>query len=226
MKNFISKIIIFFSQNRIFTYIIRFIRQKINLLLKFFLQYPPYEINLHKDLISTEDPIRYTTLALAINNIKKNKIKGDFAEVGVYRGSMSKIIHMCAPQRILYLFDTFEGFPIDFINHKDNRFKDTTENILKNTIGDLKNIIIKKGIFPETAKGLENKKFSFVMIDLDIYESTLLTLEFFYPRISLGGYIFIHDYNNPYESNRAVFKAVNKFFNDKTVLNHQPTKIK
>ena len=36
--------------------------------------------------------------------------KGDFAELGVYKGNSAKIFHALAPDRKLYLFDTFEGF--------------------------------------------------------------------------------------------------------------------
>jgi len=83
--------------------------------------------------------------------------------------------------------------------------------LIEKKLGNLENVYIKKGIFPETAKGLEKELFSLVIIDLDIYQSTLDALEFFYPRLSSGGYLFIHDYNNPLESNAGVFKAVNEF---------------
>lgn len=194
---------------------IYFLRLKIYSVLRTFLQYPPYNQKLHDYLISTDDPVRYLTIALAITSIRKNKIDGKFAEIGVYKGYTSKIIHMLAPEKELYLFDTFKGYPEEFIRKNDGRFKDTNLGLLKRTIGDLDNIIIRKGIFPETARGLENEKFAFVMIDLDLFKSTLYALEFFYPRLNAGGYIFVHDYNNPAESHRAVLRAVNKFLKDK-----------
>lgn len=64
-----------------------------------------------------------------------------------------------------YLFDTFEGFPTES-SEDDKRFKDTSKSLLKDIIGDLNNINIRKGVFPETSKGLENELFSFVMIVL------------------------------------------------------------
>jgi len=192
-----------------------FIRGKINFFLKSYIQYPPYEIRKYNYLLTTDDPIRYISIALAINRIKKKKIEGNFAELGVYKGFTSKIIHSLAPEKTIYLFDTFQGFPVKQLDKKDERFKDTTLEILKNVIGDLNNIVIRKGLFPETAEGLEDEAFSFIMIDLDIYEPTMSALEFFYPRIKSGGYIFIHDYNNLYESKGAVYRAVNKFMKDK-----------
>ena len=173
---------------------------------------------MHNQLISLSwDPIRYATIALAIKTIKNENNKGHFAELGVFRGESSKIIHKLAPERILYLFDTFEGFPIDYLeNKKDlNRFKDTRLDLVKKNIGNLNNIIIRKGIFPETSKGLESEVFSFVSIDADLYVSTLKGLKFFYPKVSRGGYIFVHDYHNPKESKAGVFRAVNEFMKDK-----------
>jgi hypothetical protein len=56
-------------------------------------------------------------------------------------------------------------------------------------LGTLHNAIILKGYFPETARGLENERFAFVMLDVDNYEASLAGLEFFYPRLNHGGYM-------------------------------------
>jgi O-methyltransferase len=52
------------------------------------------------------------------------------------------------------------------------------------------------------------------MIDVDLYTPTLAALEFFYPRLVPGGYVFVHDYNSP-ESEWGVSRAVNLFMRDK-----------
>ncbi|KKL93204.1 hypothetical protein LCGC14_1877040 [marine sediment metagenome] len=191
---------------------------KAEIIKKITLQYPPYNRRFHNDLIKPSwDPIRYSTIALAINSILRDKIQGSFAEFGVFRGETSKFIHLLAPGKRLYLFDTFEGFPEEYLEDKNEakRFKNTKLEIVKKNIGDLNNVIIRKGIFPETTKGLETEKFSFVYIDADLYISILDGLRFFYPRISQGGYLFIHDYNNPQESNAGVLRAVREFMADK-----------
>lgn len=179
------------------------------------IKFPPYDRAVHKAVISSKDPIRYAMIALAIDTIKKDRIDGSFAEVGVYKGETSRIIHALDPGRSFYLFDTFEGFPSsDLEVGSDSRFQDTSVEIVKDVIGDMNNIILRKGYFPETAKGLEDETFSFVMLDLDLYKPTLAGLEFFYPRVRTGGYIFAHDYNSP-ESNHAVSRAVDEFLKDK-----------
>ena len=42
---------------------------------------------------------------------RSGKVKGDLAEVGVYKGGSAKVICEAKGNRRLYLFDTFEGLP-------------------------------------------------------------------------------------------------------------------
>lgn len=175
-----------------------------------FLRFPPYSADKHELVSSTRDPVRYTTIALAIHMLEKAGVPGSFAEVGVYRGDTSRIIHRLAPHRPLYLFDTFEGFPAQDIEYPDERFRETSLEMLREKLGDLDNVIIRKGYFPETAVGLETERFAFVMLDVDKYKSTVAGLQFFYPRLSGQGFLMVHDYNSP-ESNYAVARAVDEF---------------
>jgi O-methyltransferase len=180
------------------------------------MRFMPNESLIDRTVTSSGDPIRYAMIALAINRIAQENIAGDFAELGVYRGDTSRVIHHFAPTRTLYLFDTFEGFSEkDEQNASaDKRFNDTNVELVKANIGDVTNVVIKKGYFPETATGLEDKRFAFVMLDADKYAPTLAGLEFFYSRMSHGGYIFLHDYNSP-ESEWGVSRALNLFLQGK-----------
>ena len=45
--------------------------------------------------------------------------------------------------------------------------------------------------------GLEGERFALVSLDADLEESTLAGLRFFLPRMSAGGYLLLHDWNNP-----------------------------
>ena len=71
--------------------------------------------------------------------------------------------------------------------------KDTLVNLVLNKMKYPENVIIKKGYFPESVQGIEDK-FCFVSIDADLYTPILNGLEYFYPRLEKGGYIFIHDF--------------------------------
>jgi len=182
------------------------------------MRFPTYDMTINDSLALGEDYFRYATIGLAIQRILSDDINGSLAEVGVYKGYMSRFIHQLAPERVYYLFDTFEGFPREDLEpnvSEDNRFSDTTVKEVLQNIGDTRNVIIKKGYVPDTFQGLESEQFALVLLDLDLYNPTISSLGFFYPRLAKGGYLIVHDYNSP-ESNWACNRAVNQFMRGKT----------
>lgn len=182
---------------------------------RYFLWHLPEDQKMY--FIRTEDPVKYGAIGLAIKRICTENIEGSFAEVGVYKGMTSGFIHKLAPDRSFYAFDTFEGFPTQDLDEdakEDDRFKDTNLDIFIRNVGDLQNVRIKKGYFPDTTVGLEAERFAFVLFDLDIFPPTIAGLNFFYPRMTPGGYMVLHDYNSP-ESKWAVSRATDSFFKDK-----------
>ena len=177
------------------------------------LRFPPYAAGVAKLVRDSGDPARYASLALACATLEQEGIAGEFAEVGVYRGATSRFLSACAPARTLHLFDTFQGFAArdrEPENANDARFQATSEATVRRALGTAANVVIHPGYFPATTKGLEGKSFAFVLMDLDVYAPTLAGLEFFYPRLARGGYVFVHDYNSP-ESNRACRRALTEF---------------
>lgn len=182
------------------------------------MQFPTYSPAVARRVEQYHDYSRYATLALAIERLNHDKISGAFAEVGVYRGVTSSFIHRQAPDRLLYLFDTFQGFPKrDLDVEGDERFKDTSQEAVAQLIGDTHNIEFRKGYFPDTARGLEDQRFALVMLDVDLYRPALEVLRFFYPRMVRGGYFFMHDFNSP-ESDHAISRAAHEFLADKPEL--------
>lgn len=145
---------------------------------------------------------------------KTEKIQGDIAEIGVYRGGSAKIICEITKKPV-HLFDTFEGLPT-LSEHDDMEYVHKGElsaslESVKSYLKNYQNIYFYKGLFPATAEPIKNKIFSFVHLDVDIYESTLNCLKFFYPRMSRGGVMISHDY--PYS--KGVKQAFDEFFADK-----------
>jgi O-methyltransferase len=182
------------------------------------MQFPTYPPAVAQRIEQYHDDVRYATLALAIQRLEQDQIPGAFAEIGVYRGVTSSFIHRQAPERQLYLFDTFEGFPQESLESgPDTRFKDTSQQSVAQLIGDTHNIEFRKGFFPETAAGLELKQFALVMLDVDLYQPALDVFSFFYPRITRGGYLFMHDFNSP-EANHGISRAAQEFMIDKPEL--------
>lgn len=144
------------------------------------------------------------------------KISGDMAEVGVYQGGSAKIILEAEPDKVLHLFDTFEGLPgptaKDFPEHtfEGGEYYALLEPV-KEYLKNYPQVRLYKGIFPQTAGPVENRKFSFINIDVDLYQATYDSLAFFYPRMNRGGVIMSHDYHKP----GGVQKAIREFFMDK-----------
>jgi len=172
------------------------------------MRYPTYSKDTARRIASSTDRVRFASLALALETIEREGIAGALAELGVWRGATSSLIHSQVPRRPLYLFDTFTGFPDE--DQTDGRFRDTSVEVVRRRIGDCSNVIFRVGTFPETTRGLESELFAFVLIDVDKYTPTLAGLNFFYPRVTRVGYIFVHDYNSP-ESESGVSRAVGEF---------------
>lgn len=152
------------------------------------------------------DYFRYRTFELVANEILNSDVQGAVAEVGVFRGAFSKMINAKFFDRTLYLFDTFDSFdktefgqelnlgrvPEQFYNG----FKQTSDQYVLSIMPHVERCVVRKGLFPETAMGLEDEEYAFVSIDVDFELSILEGLRYFYPRLNEGGVLFIHDYNN------------------------------
>ena len=142
-------------------------------------------------------------------------LNGDFAEVGVYKGGTAKLICEAKGNRELHLFDTFEGLPELGSNDDAIQFKKGFATALledtKDYLSQYQKVYFYKGLFPKTATPIKDKTFSFVHLDVDLYQSTHDCIEFFYPRMAKGGIIISHDYITA----KGVKKAFDEFFSDK-----------
>lgn len=171
---------------------------------------------LNKQRRAYKDQTRFYAFWLHAGRIQKLQIPGSMAEVGVYKGDTAMILHQLLPERTLHLFDTFEGFPESDLEPEKGKaaeytpasFSDTSVEAVRKRLGNSEHILLYPGYFPETAVGLEQERFCLVSLDADLYLPTRAALQFFYPRMSRGGVIFIHDYNSNWE---GLQKAVNEF---------------
>jgi len=140
----------------------------------------------------------YSEIILIKNNYS-------MAEVGVFRGGVSKMLCLLNPNRKVYLFDTFEGMPQKYTDFdvmktgeiKCGEFKNIELENIKKYFSECDNAIFKVGLFPETSIGLEDEIFSFCHIDCDLYYSCLESIKFFYPRLCKNGVIIVDDYDRP-----------------------------
>jgi O-methyltransferase len=166
-------------------------------------------------LLSLEKLIILKKYILNIENLD-----GNTAEIGVYLGGTSKLIHTLTPNKNHYCYDTFEGI-IDSNNnydkHKDGEFNCSLEEVKKNI--NMENIIYKKGNFKESFT--ENKEyFCFVHCDCATYLATKYCLKYMSSRIVSGGHIIIDDYK--IGSCPGVEIAINEFIKDDNLFIHTP----
>jgi O-methyltransferase len=176
------------------------------------MRFPTFGAEIHESITASDDYFRYATLGLALQRVLDEEIHGAIAEVGVWRGETSAFLHRVAPDRRLYLFDTFEGFPERDLppGEDDRRFRDTSADSVARRVGASPNVILTPGCVPETLQAVTDERFAFVLLDLDLLEPTRASLGFFYPRLSPGGYLVVHDYNNS-ESSWACKRAFDEF---------------
>lgn len=183
-----------------------------------------WQYALKKGLISGElrklekkyrDEVRFYNFWFQIERLKKEKVKGDFAELGVYKGDSAHLINLMDPEKTFHLFDTFHGFKEEDLQLETGKaatystrdFADTSVEKVMQRLSSEK-FVFHPGYFPETAIEAENITFALVNMDADLYQPTKSGLAFFYPRLSPGGVIIIHDYNPDWP---GIMKAVDEF---------------
>jgi len=162
------------------------------------------------------DKVRFFNWWFQVERLKRDQVPGDFAELGVYKGESAKVLHQMDPSRRFHLFDTFSGFPeIDLkletgeaATYTTANFSDTSIEKVLRTISGNQQITLHPGYFPDTAESVVDQKFAFVNMDADLYHPTRAGLAFFYPRLSPGGVILIHDYSPKWN---GICKAVDEF---------------
>ncbi len=148
-------------------------------------------------------------------------IPGDTAECGVYRGAGSYLIcDFCekypSHPRTHFAFDSFEGLSVPVARDGDywNRGDLACDlSVAQEMLRQYKNISWQKGWIPETFASAANRSFAFLHIDVDLYEPTRDSIEFFYPRMRNGGIILCDDYG--FTSCPGATLAIDEFLADK-----------
>lgn len=167
------------------------------------------------------DKVRFYNWWLQAERLKKERIEGAYAELGVYKGESARLLHLLDPDRVFYLFDTFEGFTGEDLEketgeaatYSTRNFADTSIEKVRRFVGGNEKVVFVPGYFPESTSEVPGLKqdtlrFALVNIDADLYNPIKAGLEYFYPRMSPGGVILVHDYNHKWE---GAMKAVDEF---------------
>lgn len=158
------------------------------------------------------DQINSDELAVFLGELEKvlkNNVDGDVVEMGCYEGTSAlfeaRLIELLAPEKRLWLYDSFEGLP-----EKTNEdISETGELFIGGALraskarlernfhkANLEIPEIKKTWFfeldPEDLPG----SICFAFLDGDFYESIMDSLNLVWPKMSKGSVIVIDDYEN------------------------------
>lgn len=151
-------------------------------------------------------------------------VAGDIAECGVREGKSALfMLEALTVPRDIFLFDSFEGLS-DPVAGKDTLASaiDPTTG-LRIFAGDVDkvaarfhgrdNVRLLKGWIPDRFQDVEDRRFAFVHVDVDLFEPTLRSFDFFYPRLERHGVMVCDDYGSgAYPGARS---AMDQFFADK-----------
>ncbi len=165
------------------------------------------------------DISRFYFFCLAFDQLMKEGIRADVAELGVYKGHTASVLATMARRMgtTAWILDTFEGFNPTDLQGVDSahamEFADTSLPEVRALVGE-ENVRYIKGYFPDSAAQLpDDATYSLVHIDCDLYLPISNALKYFYPRLVPGGYLIVHDYASLAWDGAE--QAVDEFFEDK-----------
>ncbi len=159
--------------------------------------------------------LRMRNLRQLCEEVIKNDIPGDLCEAGVWRGGaciyMRGILEAWEERtRKVFVADSFKGlpppnakdYPVDAgdVQHTYKKIavpkNEVIENFFNYNLMDDRVVFI-EGWFKDTLPTAPIDTLSVLRLDCDMYESTTQVLENLYPKLSVGGYCIIDDYNLP-----------------------------
>lgn len=152
-------------------------------------------------------------------------VPGDLIEMGCRAGLSSSYLlagTAAAPEKQLLAFDSFQGLsapsPEDIAESGRAAWRQGAlavgeEIFLRNTRRFGERARSYKGWIPERFDEVSDRTFCLVHIDVDLYQPTIDSLVFAYPRTAPGGMIICDDYGS--RRCPGARKAVDDFFSDK-----------
>lgn len=144
---------------------------------------------------------------------------GQAIEVGVWKGGtgylIAKALQAAAPDRTLYLCDTFQGVvkagPEDTL-YRGGEHADASRGEVEALLASaqLRNTRILEGVFPDaTGSGIESEQFCFCHVDVDAYRSAADVTEWVWSRLAVNGLVVFDDYG--FNGCEGVTRFVNEF---------------
>lgn len=165
---------------------------------------------------------RLDNLQHCIEEAIKHNVPGDLVETGVWRGGATifmRAVLKChnVSDRIVWAADSFQGLPRPLNNDDGNdlsavvHLKVSLDAVRENfsRFGLLDDQVrFLEGWFSDTLPNADIGSIAVLRLDGDLYSSTMESLQYLFPKVSLGGYVIIDDYYS-WESCRS---AVHDYF--------------
>ncbi len=135
------------------------------------------------------------------------RLPGDSAECGVLAGASSYLLcaAMQRPGRVHHVFDSFAGLSepgAHDVPRSEHTFR-WHKHDLARSLADVRRNLERfsaveyhPGWIPERFADVASARFAFVHVDVDLYQPTLDSLAFFYPRLVPGGVLLCDDYGS------------------------------
>jgi O-methyltransferase len=153
---------------------------------------------------------RLRGLYQGVKNVIKNEVPGDFVECGSARGGSAALIALTlrklGANRLLWLFDTFEGLPAPTVDDPDFEIANLFTGTCLGTLEEVRDLFeqlqiadqvqFTKGLFQDTLPASAVSQIALLHIDGDWYESVKACLDNLYDRVAPGGIIQIDDYGD------------------------------
>lgn len=162
-------------------------------------------------------------------------LEGDFVECGVNTGLFSsmiyKVLELEKTDKLFWLFDTFEGIPLDGTSEVEKAMALSMNRSLYNfdaykvaveVFGGYPNSRLVKGRLPESLCNSKIEKIAYLSIDLNVASAEIETINQLWDKIVPSAFIVLDDYG--WSGHREQYDAWTKFAKDKNrMILHSPT---
>ncbi len=165
---------------------------------------------------------RLENIQSCLESVLADNIIGDVIETGVWRGGATIFMRGIlkayeVTDRLVWVADSFEGLPrpdpkkhpadAGLNLHRIRQLAVSVETVQDNfsRYGLLdEQVRFLKGYFRETLPFAPIQKLALLRLDGDLYESTMQSLTYLYPKVSPGGFVIVDDYHAIEPCRRAV----------------------
>jgi O-methyltransferase len=159
--------------------------------------------------------LRLENVRHCIASVLHDGVAGDLIETGVWRGGTSIFMRAVlaahgVDDRTVWVADSFEGLPTPSADAHpvDRRYDLDGFSELAVGLDQVKANFAKYGLldehvqflagwFKDTLAAAPIEQLAVARLDGDLYESTIDAITALYPKLSLGGYLIVDDYNAP-----------------------------